>query len=132
MTKLATRSEKLSNVLAWELAPETGYCRSTATVTVEAGMDVGSVVVLAAGKYKWVAAADVATLAADVRVVIDPRVTETAAGDASLTLLGNELAVAPAMVVRGGLKFKDALTSGQIDTVITKLNAKGIRAVARV
>lgn len=132
MTKIATRGAKLTGVLAWEMEPEVGYSRSTATVTVEAGMDVGSVVVLAAGKYKWVAAADVATLAADVRVVIDPRVTETAAGDASLTLLGNELAVAPAMVVRGGLKFKDALTSGQIDTVITKLNAKGIRAVARV
>lgn len=132
MTKLATRGAKLTGVLAWEFEPEVGYSRSTATVTVEAGMDVGSVVVLAAGKYKWVAAADVATLAADVRVVIDPTITDVGTGDKSLTLLGNELAVAPAMVTRAGLKFKDALSAGQIDTVITKLNAKGIRAVTRV
>lgn len=132
MPKIATRGAKLTSVLAFELAPEVGYSRSTATVTVETGMDVGAVVVLAAGKYKWVAAADVATLANDVRVVIDPTVTEVGNGDKSLTLLGNELAVAPAMVVRAGLKFKDSLTSGQIDTVISKLNAKGIRSVVRV
>ena len=132
MTKLATRSEKLSNVLAWELAPEAGYCRSTVTVTVEANMDVGAVVVLNAGKYKWVAAADVATLAADVRIVIDPTVFGKAAGDASLVVLGTEALTSPAQVNRAGLKFKDTLTSGQIDTVVTKLNARGIRTKVRV
>lgn len=132
MTKLATRSEKLSNVLAWELAPETGYCRSTATVTVEAGMDVGAVVVLSGGKYVWVKAADVATLGADVRIVIDADVASKSAGDASLTLLGSETTITPAQVNRAGLKFKDALTSGQIDTVVGKLNARGIRTKVRV
>lgn len=132
MTKLATRSEKLSNVLAWELAPETGYCRSTATVTVEAGMDVGAVVVLSGGKYVWVRAADVATLGADVRIVIDVNTNVKTAGDHSLTLLGSETAITPAQVNRAGLKFKDALTSGQIDTVVGKLNARGIRTKVRV
>lgn len=132
MTKLATRSDKLSNVLAWELAPETGYCRSTATVTVEAGMDVGAVVVLSSGKYKWVAAADVATLAADVRIVIDVDVNTKSPGDVALTLLGSETAITPAQVNRAGLKFKDTLTSGQIDSVVAKLNARGIRTKVRV
>ena len=132
MTKLATHSEKLSNVLAWELAPETGYCRSTATVTVEAGMDVGAVVVLSGGKYVWVKKADVATLGDDVRIVIDVTVNTKSAGDASLTLLGSGTAITPAQVNRAGLKFKDALTSGQIDTVVGKLNARGIRTKVRV
>lgn len=132
MTKLATRSEKLSNVLAWEFAPEEGYCRSTATVTVEAGMDVGAVVVLAAGKYVWVEQADVATLADDVRIVIDVNVNTTAAGDASLTLLGSETAITPAFVNKAGLKFKDTLSAGEINTVVAKLNTRGIRTTVRV
>lgn len=132
MTKLATRSEKLSNVLAWELAPETGYCRSTATVTVEAGMDVGAVVVLSGGKYVWVKKADVATLGNDVRIVIDVTVNTKSVGDASLTLLGSETAITPAQVNRAGLKFKDTLTPGEIDTVVGKLNARGIRTKVRV
>ena len=132
MTKLATRSEKLSNVLAWELAPETGYCRSTATVTVEAGMDVGAVVVLSGGKYVWVKKADVATLGDDVRIVIDVTVNTKSAGDASLTLLGSGTAITHAQVNRAGLKFKDTLTSGEIDTVVGKLNARGIRTKVRV
>lgn len=132
MTQLATRSEKLSNVLAWELAPETGYCRSTVTVTVEAGMDVGAVVVLNSGKYKWVAAADVASLAGDVRIVIDPSVAAKAAGDAALAVLGSDAPVTPAQVTRKGLKFKDALTEAQIDAVVAKLNARGIRTKTRV
>ena len=132
MTKLATRSEKLSNVLAWELAPETGYCRSTATVTVEAGMEVGAVVVLSGGKYVWVKKADGATLGNDVRIVIDVTVNTKSVGDASLTLLGSETAITPAQVNRAGLKFKDTLTPGEIDTVVGKLNARGIRTKVRV
>jgi hypothetical protein len=44
MTKLATRSNKLSGVLAWELEPDSGVCRETVTVTFETGMDVGAAV----------------------------------------------------------------------------------------
>ena len=43
MTKLATRSNKLSGVLVFEEMPEHGVCRSVDTVTIEAGMDVGAV-----------------------------------------------------------------------------------------
>lgn len=226
MTKLATRSEKLSNVLAWEFAPEEGYCRSTATVTVEAGMDVGAVVVrslsgatgtyaadagntgnftasavtvtdpaeignyrivftaattfnlyapdgsfavagvlgtavnaeashglvftLTAGatpavagdsatiavagtvKYVWVEQADVATLSNDVRVVIDVETNIKTAGDASLTLLGAAVPSTPAFVNKAGLKFKNTLSADEINTVVAKLNARGIRTTVRV
>jgi hypothetical protein len=44
MTKLATRSNKLSGVLAFEEAAEYGVCRENVTVVVETGMDVGAAV----------------------------------------------------------------------------------------
>lgn len=44
MTKLATRSNKLSGVLAFETHAEYGVCREAVTVTMETGMDVGAVV----------------------------------------------------------------------------------------
>lgn len=45
MTKLATRSNLLSNILAYEQMPEFGVCRETVTVTTETGMDIGAVLV---------------------------------------------------------------------------------------
>lgn len=44
MTKIATRSNKLSGVLAFEENAEYGVCRENVTVTMETGMDVGAVV----------------------------------------------------------------------------------------
>ncbi len=128
MSSIATRGAKPSNVLVYEQFPEYGYCRSVDTVTVEAGMDIGAVVVLDTGKYKWVEAADVATLAADVRVVIDLNTSTTTAGDASLVTIKR----GAAGVARGGLKFKDALSAGQITTVATALETKGIQVMAQV
>jgi len=128
MTAIATRSNKPSNVLVYELFPEFGHCRAVNTVTVQAGMDIGSVVVLNAGKYVWVTAAMVASLAADVRVVIDLNTPTTTAGDASLVTLQR----GAAGVARGGLKFKDALTSGQVDTVAAALEVKGIKVMQQV
>lgn len=124
MTKLATRSNKQSGVLAHEYAPEFGYCRKTATVTVQAGMDVGAVLQLVSGKWVWIAAADVATLASDVAVLIDTAndVVNLAAGDHSLTVLFR----GPAGVVDSGLKYKDALDASAKATVKAALEAKGI------
>ena len=131
MAKIATRSAKPTAVLAYEQFPEYGHCRSVDTVAVEAGMDVGAVVHLSGGKYVWVAAAAVATLNADVRIVIDPAITEVAAGDRSLVTLGMP-ARGAAGVALGGLKFKDTLTSGQVNTVVAALAAKGIKALTTV
>jgi len=131
MTKLATRSVKPSAVLVYEEFPEYGHCRSVDTVTVETGMDVGAVVHLSGGKYVWVAAAAVATLNADVRIVIDTNIKAVANGDNALVTLGMP-AKGIAGVAKGGLKFKDALSGGQIDTVVAALAAKGIKALTTV
>ena len=61
MTAIASRSTKLSNIIAFEDMVEYGDCRETVTVTVEAGMDVGAALELTGGKYVWIdqaAAAD--------------------------------------------------------------------------
>ena len=94
-------------------------------------MDVGAVVHLSGGKYVWVAAAAVATLNADVRVVIDIDVTSKANGDQALVTLGMP-AKGFAGVAKGGLKFKDALSAPQLATVVAALEAKGIRVLTTV
>ncbi|MGZ8888041.1 MAG: hypothetical protein ACXW1D_00630 [Halobacteriota archaeon] len=125
MTKLATMGKRLSGVLAHEYAPEFGYCRKTVTVTVEAGMEVGAVLRLSAGKWVWVAAADVATLPADVAVLIETgkNVTTLAAGDHQLAIMFQ----GPAGVADAGLLYKGAaLSAPQKATVQAALAAKGI------
>ena len=129
--KIATRGAKASQVVVYESGKEYGHCRTVDTVTVEDGMDVGSVVVLSGGKYVWVAASAVATLAADVRIVVDQDVASTDAGDASLVTL-SMAAGGFAGVARGGLLFKDTLTDAQITTVAGVLNAKGIKVFTQV
>lgn len=123
--KLATRSAKLSGVLAFEEMPEHGVCRRVATVAVEAGMDVGAVVQWNGTKYVWVAAADVATLNTDVAVVIETTkdVPSLAAGDHQLVVLHK----GHSGVATLGLLFKGtALSQAQKDTVYTALRAKNI------
>lgn len=125
MTKLATMSKRLSGVLAHEYAPEFGWCRKTVTVTMEAGMDIGAVLRLSAGKWVWVAAADVAALPADVAVLIETAkdVPSATAGDQSFTILYR----GPSAVVDIGLLYKGAALSGpQKLTVQAALDAKGI------
>ncbi len=125
MTKLATRSNKLSGVLAWELEPESGVCRETVTVVVEAGLDVGAVVTSnGAGKYVWVEAADVATLNADVCVVLtaDKDIPSMTAGDNTITVLKR----GHAKIVGSKLTYKDTLTTNQKNTVLAALKVKNI------
>lgn len=125
MTKLATMGKKLSGVLAHEYAPEFGYCRKTVTVTMEAGMDVGAVLQLSAGKWVWVTAAAVATLATDVAVLIETAkdVPSATAGDQQFAILFR----GPAGVADAGLLYKGtALSAPQKATVQAALEAKGI------
>lgn len=125
MAKLATRSNKLSGVLAFEEMAEKGVCRKVGTVTVEAGMDVGAVVQWNGTKYVWVQASDVATLNADVCVVIETvkDVPSLAAGDHSLILLAR----GHAGVVDIGLQYKGAaLSAPQKATVAAAMLAKNI------
>lgn len=123
MTKLATRTKLLSGVLAFEQMPEHGFCRKTVTVTVQAGMDIGSVLQLVGGKYVWVAKATHAA-AVDVCVLIDHAndVPNLAAGDYSLTVLYR----GAAGVVDIGLSYKDTLLAAEKLVVQGMLEAKGI------
>jgi hypothetical protein len=127
--KLATMGRKLSGVLAHEYEPGFGYCRKTVTVTMEAGMDIGSVLRLSAGKWVWVAAADVATLPADVAVLIETAtdVVYGGTGDKQYAVMFR----GPAGVVDKGLLYKDALTAPQAATVQAALEAKGIAVRAQ-
>lgn len=124
MTLLASRGARLNEVLAHEYAAEFGYCRKSATVTIASGYDVGQVLRLSSGKWVGVAAADVATLPADVAVLVETEidVTALAAGDHTLTIMFR----GPAGVKKSGLLYKDTLTSAQQTTVATALEAKGI------
>lgn len=125
MTKLATRSNKLSGVLAFEEMPEHGVCRRAVTVTVAAGMDVGAVLQFdGTSKYKWVANADVATLNADVVVLIETNldVPSLAPGDYTMVVLRT----GHAGVVDQGLVFKDAVSAPNKQLVYTALRAKNI------
>lgn len=125
MTKLATRSNKLSGVLAWELEPESGVTREEVTVVMQAGMDVGSVVAFdGTSKYVWVQASAVATLNADVCVVLtaDKDIPSMTAGDQKMTVLKR----GHAKIVGTVLNYKDALSAPQKATVLAALKVKNI------
>lgn len=125
MTKLASRSQKLSGVLAFEEMPEKGVCRRAVTVTVQAGMDIGAVLQFdGTSKYKWVANADVATLNSDVVVLIDDYagVNTLTPGDYTLVVLRT----GHAGVVDKGLLYKDAVTAPNQVIVQNALKAKNI------
>lgn len=129
MTKLATMGRKLSGVLAHEYEPGFGFCRKTATVTMEAGMEVGAALRLSAGKWVWIAAADVASLPADVAVLVETAtdVLYGGTGDKQYAIIFR----GPAAVVDKGLLYKDALSAGQKTTVQAALEAKGIMTRAQ-
>lgn len=125
MTKLATRSNKLSGVLAWELEPEAGVCREEVTVVYQTGMDVGAVVQFdGTSKYIWVQASGVASLNADVGVVLtaDKDIPSMTAGDQKITILKR----GHAKIVGTALQYKDALSAPQKATVLAAFKAKNI------
>lgn len=125
MTKLATRSNKLSGVLAWELEPESGVCREEVTVVYQTGMDVGAVVQFdGTSKYIWVQASGVASLNADVGVVLtaDKDIPSMTAGDQKITILKR----GHAKIVGTALQYKDALSAPQKATVLAAFKAKNI------
>jgi len=125
MTAIASRSNKLSNIIAFESGVEYGYCRETVTVTVKAGMDIGAALKLSGGKYVWIDQAGSATLTGGVAVLVDhfADVPNLAAGD-------HELAV----LIRGGdtgITSAALLYDGAVDApgkarMVTQLAVQGI------
>lgn len=131
MTKVATRSTKLTAVLGWELEPESGVCRETVTVVKQAGMDVGSIVQFdGTSKYIWVQASAVASLNADVCMVIaaDTDIPAMAAGDQKMTVLKR----GHAKIISAAVNYKDALSAPQKATVMAAFKAKNILDTTQV
>lgn len=74
MTKIATRSNKLSGVLAFEENAEYGVCRENVTVTMETGMDVGAVVrrTITSGTGTYTADTNTGNFTAGAVTITDP------------------------------------------------------------
>lgn len=137
MPKIATRKTKLGDLLKGEFMPHVGYERQILTVEVDSDMEIGAVVQTDGdGTYSIVAQADVATLSADIAVVIDPTIYEgdySTPADADIACLkGGPGASGGAVIVREQLKFADALSSGEVDTVVAAIEALGIMVGTQV
>lgn len=134
MTLVATYPTKLGELLKAEFMSAHGYERDSRTVNVTATMEIGAVVKTDGdGTYSIVAAADVAALPADIAIVIDDRIYDGTTGDRAVACLaGGPGASGGAVVVREQLKFGDALTSGQVDTVVAAIEALGIKVGTQV
>lgn len=138
MTQVASRPTLLGDLLKAELGAEHAYSREMKTLTVAEfsqvaphGVEIGQV-------YKAngtiVVAADVATIAGNaLRILIDDNVYTDGHADASsaeYAVLGAAPAGGGMVVVRrDALKFGDALSAGQVDSVVAELNAQGIKVV---
>ena len=121
MAKIATRGQKPSDFIAFEDDLETGYTRETVTVTLEAGMDRGAVLVLNAGKYAWCNTAAVANVANGVAFLVQS-VDGLSAGDQQLAVLIR----GEAAVMQKGLLWKGTVSAGDQTTVLNKAKAQGI------
>lgn len=124
MSAIATRSTKLSQVVAFEDMVDKGYCRETATVTIQAGMDIGAALVKVGTKYEWITQLDTADLSAGVAVLVDhyAGVNKLAAGDHELAVLVR----GPAGVTSASLTYADAVDATGKAAVVAQLEAQGI------
>ncbi|UZS00920.1 head decoration protein [Pseudomonas phage vB_PsaM_M1] len=124
MTAIASRSNKLSQIIAFEEGVEYGYCRETVTVTVEAGMDLGAALKLSAGKYIWINQAGTASLTGGVAVLADhfADVPNLTAGDHELAVLVR----GPAGITSQSLIYKGSVDATGKAAVVTQLTAQGI------
>jgi len=130
MTAIASRSTKLSQVLAFEDNADKGYCRETATVTVAAGMDVGAALVKVGAKYEWISQAELTAgvptqvLTDGVAVLVDhyAGVNKLTAGDHQLAVLVR----GPAGVTAESLTFADAVDATGKAAVVAQLVKQGI------
>lgn len=117
---IAIAPVKVSDVVKKELWLEERFCRTAATVTVAAGMQVGQVLAYAGGKW----AAPTSDFAADgvVGILVDETVVEKAAGDNKLAVLVK----GPAVVYKKALNYGGA-DAALVDAEFVKL---GIRVDA--
>lgn len=132
MSAIATRSTKLSQVVAFEDMVDKGYCRETVTVTVQAGMDIGAALVRipATGKYQWISQAALAAttptqvIADGVAVLVDHEagVNKLAAGDHQLAILVR----GSAGITSASLTYADAVTAANKTATVAQFKKQGI------
>jgi hypothetical protein len=129
MASIETRPTKIGNLVKKEFWIDNGYCRSPETLLLTGNAEIGMVYETDGdGTYSEVTAAKVATLDADIVVLIDDAVYGAGTGD---TLL-NTLKRGPVTIVREQLKFGDVLSGGQVDTVVAALEALGFQVGTQV
>lgn len=140
MSKVANRPTLASDLIKYEFGMDQFYEREMKTLTVAAfsataphGVEIGQVY---AADGTITLAADVAALETDgttpLYILVDDSVYTDghAAGTGSYAVIGGGVGGSGAVTVtREQLKFGDALTSGNIDTVVSVLNSQGIKVV---
>jgi hypothetical protein len=124
MTAIATRSTKLSQIVAFEDLVEYGYCRETVTVTTQADMDIGAALVLDTGKYVWIDQTAAADLSAGVAILVDhfADVLNLTPGDHELAVLVR----GPAGVTAASLQYDGTVDATGKAAMVTQLAAQGI------
>lgn len=133
MALVGSKKIRSGDVIQYEQAPQFGFSREMATVQIEAGMRVGAVVQWVAGnsRYEWVANADVATLDADVRVLVDDFLY-----DKDLSTLPVDLELATLMddsiVGSTFLQYADAVSAPNQAIVLTALKARNVKVTDQV
>ena len=142
MTQLATRSNKLTSVLAFEVDPEYGYARKAASVNVVAGMDIGAVVQNVGGTYQWVSATDISGLAAPVQSALSTLTTGgtlpattayfyvvTALNNAGETIKSNEQTVTTGATATNSITVSWAAITGATGYKVYRGTATGVETV---
>jgi len=105
MTLLATREDKLGNLLKMEQGKDFGYCRETRSMTLTATSDIGDVLYADGANLKLAAQANVANV---VAILIDTEVVKLrpASGTANVDV---------AVLVRGAAVVADTALNYNAD-----------------
>jgi len=131
MPSILTSKPEISDVVLYEQFKEYGHCRVNDTVTVTAGMEIGTVVEWDTTKYVAVLNGGVALLDTNVAVIIDDAVYDGVTGDRTLTLLQMP-AGGVAGVKIGGLQYQDAVSAANKLIVQAALAVKGMKSFVTV
>jgi len=124
MTKLATREDKLGNLVKMEFGTEQGYCREMKTVTLTSASQIGDVLVDNAGNLELVA---VATTGSAEAVLADTNVYSQRPATGTSVVEMSELVRGPVIVADGALKYNaDINTASEIAALHAVLEGLGI------
>lgn len=131
---VAVRKTLLSNFVKSEFGLEHFYERDVRALTVTGDEEIGAVF---ASDGTILLAADVAGLTGDdnLSMLVDDCIYTDGAGAGTrdfAVLTGGVGASGSAIVVREQLKFGDALSAGQIDSVVASIEAQGIKVATQV